>query len=41
VAASPAGILASSFSEQTHKKHEIFKLKIKQTLADGKITPRE
>jgi voltage-gated potassium channel len=37
----PAGILASSFSEQAHQKRETFKLKIKQALADGKITQRE
>ena len=41
VAALPAGILASSFSEQAHQKREIFKLKIKQALVDGKITQRE
>ena len=37
----PAGILASSFSEQAHQKRETFKLKIKEVLADGKITQSE
>ncbi|PKG97966.1 ion transporter [Paraglaciecola sp. MB-3u-78] len=37
----PAGILASSFSEQAHQKRETFKLKVKQALADGKVTQRE
>lgn len=37
----PAGILASSFSEQVHKKREIFRLKVKQALADGKVTQQE
>jgi voltage-gated potassium channel len=34
----PAGILASSFSEQAHQKRETFRLKIREALADGKIT---
>ena len=34
----PAGILASSFSEQAHQRREIFRLKIREILADGKIT---
>ena len=37
----PAGILASSFSEQAHQRRETFRLKVKQVLADGKITQRE
>ena len=37
----PAGILASSFSEQAHQRRETFRLKVKQALADGKITQRE
>ena len=37
----PAGILASSFSEQAHQKREIFKLKIREVLANGKVTQSE
>jgi voltage-gated potassium channel len=37
----PAGILASSFSEQAHQKREIFRLKVIETLADGKVTQSE
>jgi voltage-gated potassium channel len=37
----PAGILASSFSEQAHKRRETFRLKIKQAMANGKITTQE
>lgn len=37
----PAGILASSFSEQAHQKRALFKLKVKEALSDGKITQRE
>jgi voltage-gated potassium channel len=37
----PAGILASSFSEQAHQRRETFRLKVKEALADGKITQQE
>lgn len=37
----PAGILASSFSEQAHQRRETFRLKVKQVLANGKVTQRE
>jgi voltage-gated potassium channel len=37
----PAGILASSFSQQAHQKREIFKLKIREALANGKITQKK
>jgi len=37
----PAGILASSFSEQAHQRRETFKLKVKEALADGKLTSKE
>jgi voltage-gated potassium channel len=37
----PAGILASSFSEQAHQKREVFRLKIIESLADGKVTQTE
>jgi voltage-gated potassium channel len=37
----PAGILASSFSEQTHQRRETFRLKLKQVLADGKVSQQE
>lgn len=37
----PAGILASSFSEQAHQRRETFKLKVKEALADGKLTSQE
>jgi voltage-gated potassium channel len=37
----PAGILASSFSEQAHQKRETFRLKVKEAFADGKLTETE
>lgn len=37
----PAGILASSFSEQAHQKREIFRLKIIEALENGKVTQSE
>jgi voltage-gated potassium channel len=37
----PAGILASSFSEQAHQKREKFRLKVKEALADGKVSMDE
>lgn len=37
----PAGILASSFSEQAHQRRETFRLKLKQVLADGKVSQQE
>ena len=37
----PAGILASSFSEQAHQKREIFRLKIIEALQNGKVTQSE
>lgn len=37
----PAGILASSFSEQAHQRRETFRLKVKEALSDGKLTSEE
>ncbi|MFT4994093.1 MAG: voltage-gated potassium channel [Paraglaciecola sp.] len=37
----PAGILASSFSEQAHQRRETFRLKVKEALADGKLSSQE
>lgn len=37
----PAGILASSFSEQAHQRRETFRLKIKQALANGRVSAYE
>ena len=37
----PAGILASSFSQQAHQRRETFKLKVQEALADGKLTFEE
>ena len=37
----PAGILASSFSEQAHQRRETYRLKVSEALADGKLTKAE
>lgn len=37
----PAGILASSFSEQAHQRRETFRLKVQQAMKDGKVNFRE
>lgn len=39
--AMPAGILASSFSEQAHQRRETFRLRVKEALANGKLTAKE
>jgi len=37
----PAGILASSFSEELRKRREKFRVKVKEAMADGVITQNE
>jgi voltage-gated potassium channel len=37
----PAGLLASGFSEQLHRRREEFEAAVSRTLASGTITPEE
>ncbi len=37
----PAGILASSFSEQAHQRRQTFRVRVKQALANGKVSQQE